>query len=257
MNDIILALRQVRYQNRAFWRNPTVAFFTFVLPLIFLVILNAILGNDEAQLAGGQGELSDFYVPSMASFSIINACYTSLVMTVSIARDGGVLKRVRGTPLPGWTYLFGRIVHTTLIALLLVAIVTAFGAVFYGVEVPGKTLPAFVLAIAVGAASFSALGLAFASFTPNAEAAPAVANGTILPVLFISDVFVRLDDPPRWLAILGDIFPVKHLSLASQAAFNPFENGMGFEWGHLAIIAAWGVAGGVLAVRYFSWYPRD
>jgi len=179
------------------------------------------------------------------------------VMTVSIARDDGLLKRVRGTPLPGWAYLFGRIVHTTLVALLLVAIVVGFGAIFYGVDVPGKTMPAFVISVAAGAAAFSALGLAFASFSPNAEAAPAVANGTILPVLFISDVFVRIDDPPRWLDILGDVFPVKHLSEACQAAFNPFETGTGFEWLDLAVVAAWGLAGAVLAVRFFSWYPRE
>src|SRR5437667_436309 len=107
MNDFVLALRQVRYQNRSFWRNPTVAFFTFLLPLIFLVILNALLGNNIRQLPGGQAELAYFYVPSMVALSIINACYTSLDVTISIARDDGVLKRVRGTHLPGWAYLFG------------------------------------------------------------------------------------------------------------------------------------------------------
>jgi ABC-2 type transport system permease protein len=257
MSAFGLALRQVRYQNRSFWRNPTVAFFTFLLPLIFLVILNALLGDQEDELTGGRGKLANFYVPSMVALSIINACYTSLVMTVSIARDDGLLKRIRGTPLPGWAYLFGRIAHTTLIALLLVAIVVGFGALFYGVDIPGETMPAFILSIIVGAAAFSALGLALASLTPNAEAAPAVANATILPVLFISDVFIRLDDPPRWLAILGDTFPVKHLSEASQAAFNPFQTGAGFEWLDLAIIAAWGLAGALIAARFFSWYPRE
>jgi ABC-2 type transport system permease protein len=257
MNDFALALRQVRYQNRSFWRNPTVAFFTFLLPLIFLVILNALLGTDTGQLPGGEAELAYFYVPSMVTLSIINACYTSLVMTISIARDEGVLKRVRGTPIPGWVYLFGRIVQTTLVMLLLVAIVVAFGAVFYGVELRSEALPAFVLSVAVGAAAFSALGLAMASVTPNAEAAPAIANATALPILFISDVFVRLDDPPRWLDILGNIFPVKHLSEACQAAFNPFQTGPGFEWWDLAIVAAWGLAAAVLAVRRFSWYPRE
>ena len=257
MTTLGLALRQVRYQNRSFWRNPTVAFFTFLLPLIFLVILNAILGNETDALPGGEAELSNFYVPTMAALSIINACYTSLIMTVAIARDDGLLKRIRGTPLPGWAYLFGRIVHTTLIGLLLVAIVVGFGALFYGVDVPGKTMPAFILTIVVGAAAFSALGLALVSFTPNAEAAPAVANATILPILFISDVFIRLDDPPKWLDTLGNIFPVKHFSEACQAAFNPFETGYAFEWLDLAVVAAWGVAGAILAVRFFSWYPRE
>ncbi len=256
MSDFTLALRQVRYQNKEFWRNPTVAFFTFLLPLIFLVILNALLGNDETTIRGRPAQGSDFYVPAMVTLSIINACYTGIVMVIAIARDAGQLKRVRGTPLPGWAYLFGRIVHMTLVALLLVVIIVAFGAVFYDVEVPGKTMPALVLTIVIGAAAFSALGLALASVTPNAEAAPAIANGTILPILFISDVFVQIDDPPNWLDILGDVFPVKHLSEAFQAAFNP-AGGAGFEWLDLAVVAAWGLAGALLAVRFFSWYPRE
>lgn len=256
MSDFALALRQVRYQNKEFWRNPTVAFFTFLLPLLFLVILNALLGDDETTIRGRPAEGSDFYVPAMVALSIINASYTGIVMVVAIARDAGQLKRIRGTPLPGWAYLFGRVVHMTLIALLLVAIIVAFGALFYGVDLPAKTIPALALSIAVGAASFSALGLALASLTPNAEAAPAVANGTVLPVLFISNVFVQIDDPPKWLDVLAEIFPVKHLSEACQAAFHP-SGGSGFEWLDLAVIAAWGVVGAALAARFFSWYPRD
>ena len=256
MSDFALALRQVHYQNKEFWRNPTVAFFTFLLPLIFLVILNALLGNDETTIRGQPAQGSDFYVPAMVTLSIINACYTGIVMVIAIARDAGQLKRIRGTPLPGWAYLFGRIVHMTLVALLLVVIIVAFGAVFYGVEVPTKTMPALVVTIVIGAAGFSALGLALASVTPNAEAAPAIANGTILPVLFISDVFVQMDDPPHWLDVLGDVFPVKHLSEAFQAVFNP-AGGSGFEWLDLAVVAAWGLAGALLAVRFFSWYPRE
>ena len=257
MSDLALALRQVRYENLAFWRNPAAAFFTFILPLMFLVILNAIFGDSETEIPGGTVEAPSFYVPAMAALSVVNACYTSIAMTVSIQRDEGLLKRLRGTPLPGWAYIFSRIAHSTLIALLLVVIVVAFGAVFYDVEVPGTTMPAFILTIAVGAAAFSALGLAVVAFTPNAEAAPAVANGTILPVLFISDVFIRLENPPEWLDIAGDIFPIKHFSEACQRAFNPFYGGSGFEWVDLAVIGAWGLVGAALAVRFFSWEPRD
>ena len=110
--------------------------------------------------------------------------------------------------------------------------------------------------LAVGAAAFSALGMAIVSVIPNSEAATAIANGTNLPVLFISDVFVRLNDPPRWLAVVGDIFPVKHFSQACQTAFNPFYGGSGFEWADLGVIALWGLAGLFVALRYFSWEPK-
>jgi ABC-2 type transport system permease protein len=258
VSGLALALRQVRYENKSFWRNPTAAFFTFILPLIFLVILNALLGDDETTIDGRRANLSEFYVPAMAALSIVNACYTTIVMMVSIARDDGLLKRVRGTPLPGWAFLFGRIAHATLIGLLLVVIVIAFGAVFYGVDVPGKTMPAFLLTAVVGAATFCALGLAVSSFVPNAQAASAIANGTVLPVLFISDIFVRLgDDPPAWIDYLGDFFPVKHLSEACLTAFSGQDAGWGFEWLDLAVIAAWGVVGAAVALRYFSWEPRE
>lgn len=258
MSDFALALRQVRFENKSFWRNPAAAFFTFVLPLIFLVILNALLGDETTTVEGGEVELSTFYVPAMAALSIVNACYTNIVMMVSIAREEGLLKRIRGTPLPGWAYLFGRIVHATLVGLLLVAIVIAFGAIFYGVDVPTKTMPAFIFTIALSAATFCALGLAVSSFVPNAQAASAIANGTILPILFISDVFVRLgDDPPAWIDFIGDIFPVKHLSQACLTAFNPYETGWGFEWLDLAVIALWGVIGAAVALRYFTWEPRE
>ncbi|HEY8491341.1 MAG TPA: ABC transporter permease [Dehalococcoidia bacterium] len=256
MKDVVLALRQVRYENRAFWRNPPAAFFAFVFPLLFLVILNLLFGNDTISVEGGEVSTSTFYVPSIAALSIINACYTGLAQTIVFARDEGQLKRVRGTPLPAWAFLAGRVLHLTLVGILLVGIVVVFGAVFYDVDVPVDTLPAFAASVATGAAVFSTLGLALSGLIPNADAAPAVVNASILPLLFISDIFIPLQDPPAWLDLLGDLFPVKHFSEALQTAFNPFQTGSGFEPAHLLVMAVWGVAGAVVALRTFSWEPR-
>ncbi len=177
-------------------------------------------------------------------------------MRVSLARDQGVLKRTRGTPLPTWAFLFGRIVQMTLTMILLVAIVIAAGALFYGVDVPTDTMPAFVVALVVGAAAFSSLALATTAAIPNADASPAVVNAITLPLLFISDVFIPPGESPDWLITVADLFPIKHLSEALQTAFNPFETGSGFEFTHLAVIAAWGVGGRMMALRFFSWEPR-
>ena len=252
-----LGLRQVRYEAVAFTRNPASAFFTFVFPLIFLIIFNLLFGNEQLQLEGGTTNVSTFYVPAIAALSVVNACYTGLAMSMSISRDQGLLKRLRGTPLPAASFLIGRVVFMTLVAIALVAIVTLFGTLFYGVDIPTNTLPAFVISLALAAATFSILGLAITSFIPNADAAPAVVNASILPLLFISDVFIPIDDDsPQWLTLIGDVFPVKHLSLALQTAFNPFEAGAGFEPGHLAIIVLWGAIGALVAARRFSWEPR-
>ncbi|MEO8456730.1 MAG: ABC transporter permease [Chloroflexota bacterium] len=256
MSGVLLALRQVRFESRAFWRNPAAAFFTFVLPLFFLVLFNSIFANDTIATEGGRVDIKVFFVPAIIGLGVISACYTNLGMTVTIARDLGVLKRIRGTPLPPWAYMTGRILQAMTVAALLVVVIAAAGDVAYGVDIPTNTMPAFIVTVMIGAAAFCALGLAITSFIPNADAAPAVVQASILPLLFVSDVFIHLDDPPTWLNIVGNVFPVKPFALALEHAYNPHIQGAGFEWGHLAVVAAWGVVGALVALRYFSWEPR-
>src|SRR5881296_3972844 len=100
MSDLALTLRQVRYTNKAFWRNPASAFFTFAFPLMFLVIFTSLLGNGTVPLGGVEVRQSTYYVAGMAAFSVITACYTNIAMSVTFTRDTGILKRIRGTPLP-------------------------------------------------------------------------------------------------------------------------------------------------------------
>jgi ABC-2 type transport system permease protein len=245
MSGIGLALRQVRFENRAFWRNPAAAFFTFVFPLMFMVIFNVLIGR-------GNSEASRFFTPAIIVFAVITATYTNLAMSVTMARDEGILKRMRGTPLPAWAYLAGRIGHAIVVALLLVVIVAAFGAILYGVEVPWNHLAELLLTLVLGAATFCALGLAMTAFVPNADAAPAVVNATILPLLFISNVFIRLDGAPAWIDAVSSFFPVRHFADAMLDVYA----GSGFTWSDLAVMAAWGVAGVLVALRFFSWEPR-
>lgn len=257
MSTLAQTLRQTRYVNKTFWRNPAAAFFTVIFPLMFLVIFNLLFGNEEIPVPGGKARMSTFYVPAITAFAVISASYTYIAMGISVSRDSGVLKRVRGTPLPAAAYMAARILHAIFIALLLTAIATAGGALFYGVDVPTQTMPAVIVTVLVGAAAFSALGLAITGFIPNAEAAPAVVNGTILPLLFISDVYISDTGAPEWLRTVANVFPVKHFSEALQVPFSPFTTGSGFAWEHLAWIVGWGVVGVFLAIRYFSWEPKS
>lgn len=245
MSDLALAARQIGYENRAFWRNPPAAFFTFVFPLLFMVIFNVLFG---ARAAG-------FFTPAIIVFGVVTATYTNLAMTVTIARDAGILKRIRGTPLPPWAYLAGRIGHAVLVALLLVIIVAAFGAVAYGVAFPWGALPAMLLILAVSAAAFSALGLAVSGLIPNADAAPAVVNATVLPVLFISNVFIQMENAPDWLDAMSHLLPVRHFA---DAMMELYARGgeAGVPWTEVGVIALWGVIGVAAAVRFFSWEPR-
>jgi ABC-2 type transport system permease protein len=256
VNDLSLGLRQVWYINKAFIRNPASLFFTLIFPLMFLVIFTVIFGNGHVQVASGQTvRVSTFYVPAISVFSVITACYTNIAISLTFSRDSGALKRIHGSPLPVWSYMFARIFHAIAIAILLVAICCAFGAVFYGATLPTTTLPAFVLTLMLGAAVFSVLGVAVTGFIPNADASPAVVNGSILPLLFISNVFIPLQDPPAWLDFVGKIFPVRHFADALIGSFFQL-SGSGLHVNDLLVLGGWGVAGLLVGIRFFQWEPR-
>ena len=257
MNDIPLALRQVKYENIAFWRNPAAAFFTCIFPLMFLVIFNLLFGKGDLKVEGGVTNLSTFYVPGIVCLSIISACYTNVAIGMSFSRDRGILKKVHGTPLPTWAFFFGRIVSTVLVSALMVTVVMLAGVLFYGVEIPTNTMPCFIVTLILGAATFSTLGIAISSILPNADSSPPVVNASILPLLFISDVFIPMQDAPRWLNFLATIFPVKPFSSALHTAFNPFEKGLGFEGGYYCILIVWMAVGILTSVKFFSWEPRN
>ena len=252
-----LLLRQARFTNRAFWRNPAAAFFTFAFPLLFLVIFTTLFGGSgDLTINGNRVSVATFYIPAISVFSVITACYTNVAVSLTFARDTGVLKRIRGTPLPDWAYLGGRILHAVFVGVLLVAICSIFGAILYDAQLPGKSLPAFLLVLAIGSATFCALGMAVTTIVPNADASPAVVNGTILPLLFLSDVFIPLQSPPEWVEVIGNAFPVLHFSEAMQYAFFPPQGASGVRGGDLYAIVAWGLFGLLIAVWKFSWEPR-
>jgi ABC-2 type transport system permease protein len=260
VSDLGLTLRQVRFTNKAFWRNPASAFFTFAFPLMFLVIFTSLLGNGLIRFHPAPGEVvavqrSTFYVAAMGAFGVITACYTNIAISVTFARDSGVLKRVRGTPLPGRLYLVGRIVHAMGVGVILLVLCAIFGWLFYDASIPtGVDLARGVVALIVGGASFCALGLACTTIIPNADAAPAVVNITILPLLFVSDVFFPTEGAPDWILWIGRIFPIKHFAEALQSAFIP--QAVPWAWSNIIVIAVWGVAGLAIATRFFSWEPR-
>jgi ABC-2 type transport system permease protein len=255
MNDIGQALLVTRYTNKAFWRNPANAFFTFAFPLMFLVIFTALFGTGTVPVAGREINTSTFYVGAIATFAIITATYTNLAINISFTRDMGVLKRIRGTPMAARSFMVGRILHAILITVVLVAIVVAFGALFYDAEVPSDTMPAFLVTIAIGGASFSALGLALTAAIPNADASPPIVNASILPLLFLSGIFIPIQDPNAWYVTVAKVFPVYHFAEAMNSAYFSV-SGSGFDGGHLLMVGAWGLAGVIAAVLFFSWEPR-
>ncbi len=248
--------RGARHQNRIFWRTPVAAFFTLVFPILMLVLFTAIFGNDAFDTVYGRVNSSQFYTPGLAVFAAASSTYTGIGINLASRRELGILKRVRGTPMPRWTYLGGVVLSAVWIAALGVAAMVVLGVVAYGVNVEAAKVPAMLLSFAVGSATFAALGLALASVARSVSMAVPIANATLLPLAFVSNIFVPFGtETPAWLELLGDIFPLKHFGLAFGEAMNPWSEAPAVEWHRLGVLALWLVAGAAVAAWRFSWDP--
>jgi ABC-2 type transport system permease protein len=254
MSAARLVLHQFRYDQKTFWRNTAAVFFTVMLPLIFLFIFATIFGNDEIDELGVN--TTTYYVPAIIALAVISATTTSLAINLTEDRERGLLKRVRGTPLPVPAFVAGRVGNSLVISLLMVALIAVVGKLVYDVAVPDQTIPALLVTIAVGAFAFSCLGFAFTVVIPSEDAAPAVTNAVMLPLYFISGIFIPDSEIPDGVLQVADVFPVRPFFQAFFTTWDPNTAGAGFEWGHLALVAAWGVAGLAVAMRAFRWEPR-
>jgi ABC-2 type transport system permease protein len=254
-STIGLLISQIGYQLKLFYRVPAAMFFTLALPLVMLILLNAVFGSASVGSDAAQWPTRQFYTAGLAVFAAVTATYTNLANMIPIRRDEGVLKRWRSTPLPTWIYVGGAIGSAVILAAINVVVMLGLGVVAYGLEIDATKLPAAAVTFVIGVASFAALGMAVAALVPSASAASAVANATILPLAFVSNVFVAVDQAPRWLQLLGDAFPLKAFATAFQDAFNPAVTGAAWAPGRIGYIALWGVVGAVIAVTRFRWEP--
>jgi len=253
----VSGLSRLRHQTEfdllIFRRNPAATFFTVVLPLIFLVIFTSIFGNET--LSNG-AKVATLYVPGILALAIVSATAVNLAITMTTRRERGVLKRVRGTPIPPWVFVASQAVAGFVISALMTVIIIIVGRILFGVSLNGNGVVSLVITVLIGAASFAAIGLALTVIIPSEEAAPAVTNAVMLPLYFISDVFIPGDQIPDWVQTVADIFPIKHLSVALQESFDPFAEAAPWPWQNWLVIAAWGLLAVVVTLRRFRWTPR-
>jgi len=250
-----LIAHESRADLRCYRRNLQSVFFTLALPVLFLVIFASIFRNGTVTVPGGTMKESVYYVPGIIAFGVIAAAFSNLTLTVVRNRESGIYKRRRATPLPASAVIAGRALIALLTAMLITAVLLVLGWAAYGAHIPTRTAPAFVADVLVGAAVFCCLGFAAASLISSVDAVQPVVQALILPLCFISGVFVATSVLPHWLADIGKVFPVEPLAAALLAAYNPHTTGSGLRWGDLAVLAAWGVAGLIIAVRRFHWLP--
>lgn len=254
MSEIGLVLHQIRHQNRVFWRVPLAAFFTVAFPLMLLVLFNLL--NRGVTLASMGGiSYAQFFTPAIAVFAMVSSTFTSVAIQTGIDRDEGILKRVRGTPLPPGAYLAGRIGSAVWIGAVSVVVSVTTGVLAFDVAILWGRLPVALAVLAIGAGCFCALGLALAAAAPNAQSAQALANATILPLALVSGIFFPLDTAPAWMGAIAGVFPLRSFVEAFVAQFNPLIE-PGVPWADIALMSGWFVVGVLVAGRTFTWEPR-
>jgi ABC-2 type transport system permease protein len=248
--DLGLVVWQVRYEQRAYWRNRARGMFTFIFPLMFLVIFGSI--DKAAHIGHGRYAIGydDFFVPGILAYAVIATTYVNMAISTAILRDDGVLKRMQGTPLPRSAYVAARIASTVLIMLAITVVTLMLGILAYGVHIRAATIPGLLITLLLGTAAFATLGMGITQFIPNAEAAPVVINLTVLPLTFLSGVWFPVQHLPKWLNSIAQIFPIRPLANGLQTAFNPFTKGPAIVGADVRTLAIWTVIGIFLMLRF-------
>jgi ABC-2 type transport system permease protein len=238
-----LAWRQYRLERRLFWRNPSAAFFNFLLPLLFLAAGGVILSGNQSQL--------NKLVPSIAGMSVMSTTFTALAYNVVFLRERGVLKRIRGTPLPTGSYLGGVAANAVTNTALQIAIVVVAGRLFFGIGWPRDWLELVVFVLA-GVICFASLGVAFAHAIPNFESTAAYVNAVFLPVVFVSFYVFDSHSAPHFLRTIAEALPLYPLIHGLSAALVTGTS-LASNLSDLGVIAVWAALGIWLAIRGFSW----
>lgn len=251
-----LGLSRGGLEIREFSREWEQLVFTFSLPAILLVLLSAAFSSDTA--AGHS--VAAYYTASLTAMGLMSVSFQNLGIAIAAERDSGTLRRLRGLPMPRSAYFIGKILLVLVLAVGQVAVLTAIGALVFGVVLPpaGRWLHlAWILLL--GTAACSLLGIAMSSAARSARSAQAAVTVPFLALQLVSGVFVPVHQLPGWLVDIASLFPLKWMAQGMRAVFLPgeaaaLEAGGSWQLGTVALVlAAWCVVGLVLCLTTFRW----
>jgi ABC-2 type transport system permease protein len=253
--DVALVGAQIRYEQKSYWRNPLAAVFTFAFPIIlFFILVAAAGGGHDKQVLGASVLLKQYYTPSVLAYGVMSACFLNLALTLTRQRESGILKRMRGTPLPSWALISGIIGSAVIVSALLSAVCIVFSVVGYNVHLPAAHILPLVVTIVLASVVFCGLGIAASSFIPNADSGPAVVNVPYFVMVFISGTYFPIKGG---LATVSSYLPLRPFIAAMYKDFNPLNaHGSGWAWHQLGSLLIWGAISVFVAVRRFQWVPR-
>jgi len=243
---------ELRGELLLYVRSRELAFFTFLLPMIFFVLLGSTYRHDRIESEGNVRAVN-YLLAGMIGYGAIAIAFAGLAIVLVIRRESGVLKRLRATPLPAPAY----------IAALLTAFLAAFAVEAVALIVLGRVLfsigapdhvASLVLALLLGAICFCALGVAVGSLIKSAEGASAAVNAIYLPVAIISGTFFSTHSYPPYLQAVADVLPLTYFTRLTRDVLLDGKQ-IWEEPRSVAVVAGWGLLGLVVALRRFRWEP--
>jgi ABC-2 type transport system permease protein len=255
MSSLALLAHQVRYDARTSLRNPRARFMTFMFPVLLLVIFTGVFGKGHTTMDGVRVKLTTFYVAGILTLSIVVASYGNLVVAISSLRESGVLKRRRATPVPPAVLIASQALATLLTVVAMATILLVLGKVGYGVGLAPAAIAAAACTGIVGTMALACVGYAVSALIDSAEAAQPVVQATLLPMWFLSGVFIPTSNLSGTLRTIASLFPVEHLASGLQLAIVHSSFTAAISATDLLVLAAWGVGATALAAWRFSWLP--
>jgi ABC-2 type transport system permease protein len=245
---------QLRGEQRLYWRSRELAFFTFLFPLLIFVLLGSVYGDETIKKEHGI-KASEYLLAGILGYGLVSTAFAGLAIVLVLRRESGVLKRLRGTPLPPTTYLGSVITSTVIVYAIEAVALIVLAKVLYGVPLPHEW-PSVILAVLFGTLAFAAMGIALTGVIRSGDGASAVVNAVYLPVSFLAGAFWSAQSFPHFLEVISEILPLTHfirlmrnIVLLHQPIWD--------NWKQVAVVAAWGLAGLILSVRTFRWEPRE
>ena len=248
--DLALVGWQVRYAQRAFWRNRRGAIFGIGFPAMFLIVFGS-LNHGHIDTRGNLAFI-DFYVPGIVAYAIILTCFNTTALSFAALRANGVLKRLRVTPLPWWVFIAGTVGSTLVVVTISVTLMLALGILAFGAHLRASMLPALLITLVLGCACFTTLGIAAARLVAKPENGMGILVIVTLPLMFISNIFFPIDDAPGWLNDVARVFPFRPLADGLQVAFDPRTHGSGLVRGDLVALGIWTLVGARIMLRYLQ-----
>ena len=246
-----LFAHELKAQQRLFWRSRELAFFTFMLPVILFFLLGSTYGDNEIEGVDG----ADYLLAGMLGYGAVSTTFAGLAILLVVRREQGILKRLRATPLPASTYLAAVLTSIVLVFALSTVLMLLLGRLAFGTELPERWL-SLALALLLGSVAFAALAVGLSGLVRSAEGSSAVVNAIYLPLSFVSGAFFSPESFPGFLQALASVLPLTYfIELVRDVMLYGHE--IWEEPTAVAVIAVWGAAGLVAAIRFFRWEPRE